>query len=599
MTACILVTFGALAAGTAGSATTHAAERAAAAQSNRNLAGAQVVQQRSGANRARALNGPRAVRPSRPAGTVVVDNCDDSGVGSLRQALADAVDGDEIDLTALTCGMITLSSGRLVSEASVTMNGPGAEQLTIDGNGQDLVLKHSAAELAINDLSLANGNYADGFGGCVYAAGNVILTNSRVTGCVAGDGSNEGAYGAGIDVVGNVQLVNSTVSGNTASATTRLFGGGIYAGGAAYITYGSVVSGNSGTVSAVDSTARGGGVFSTGPTVLYINGLVADNLADSPLGTAYGGGIHANGGVVAASSTISGNTAHAGTKWSYGGGIQAGDDFGAIPGDIILIASTLSGNSVSADCTSCFIQGGGAHAFGSVSAKYSTIRDNAVALGGDSSGTARGGGLATFYAPESDGVVGLQSSTVSGNSATSPNGVGYGGGVAPLQSNVVAYNSTVAFNSASTQGGGIAASNYANVGSGETVMASTIVANNQAPAGADIDSIASVSGPLAVIGDHNLVQVVGVDVTVPGDTLGTDPALLPLANNGGPTATHAVPACSPAIDAGSNPQTVESDQRGTPYVREFGASADIGAFELQPDADRIFGDGFESQPGCI
>ena len=64
-----------------------------------------------------------------------------------------------------------------------------------------------------------------------------------------------------------------------------------------------------------------------------------------------------------------------------------------------------------------------------------------------------------------------------------------------------------------------------------------------------------------------------------------DPTLV---DNGGSTLTHALVAGSPAIDAGSNPLGLTSDQRG--LDREFDgdengtAIADIGAFELQPVA---------------
>ena len=68
----------------------------------------------------------------------------------------------------------------------------------------------------------------------------------------------------------------------------------------------------------------------------------------------------------------------------------------------------------------------------------------------------------------------------------------------------------------------------------------------------------------------------------------------PLADNGGPTLTHALLTGSPAIDAGSNPANLATDQRGgTLRSRVSGAAADIGAFETQPPADAIFADGFD------
>ena len=61
---------------------------------------------------------------------------------------------------------------------------------------------------------------------------------------------------------------------------------------------------------------------------------------------------------------------------------------------------------------------------------------------------------------------------------------------------------------------------------------------------------------------------------------GANPLLGPLANNGGPTLTHALLAGSPAINAGINPLALAFDQRGTGFARSSGVT-DIGAFEVQ------------------
>ncbi|HEX7769169.1 MAG TPA: choice-of-anchor Q domain-containing protein, partial [Dokdonella sp.] len=76
-----------------------------------------------------------------------------------------------------------------------------------------------------------------------------------------------------------------------------------------------------------------------------------------------------------------------------------------------------------------------------------------------------------------------------------------------------------------------------------------------------------------------------------------DPALLPLADNGGLTRTYALGPASCAIDAGNpeNTQSTEYDQRSFPYLRNIGAAPDIGAYERQAPGDAIFGDGFETQ----
>jgi hypothetical protein len=68
-------------------------------------------------------------------------------------------------------------------------------------------------------------------------------------------------------------------------------------------------------------------------------------------------------------------------------------------------------------------------------------------------------------------------------------------------------------------------------------------------------------------------------LTGPGDLNNTNPLLGPLANNGGPTQTHALLAGSPAIDAAGGCPPPATDQRGV--VRPQGSACDIGSFEFQ------------------
>src|SRR6478735_7989246 len=77
---------------------------------------------------------------STQAATITVTNTNDSGAGSLRQALADAVDGDTINFNSSLNGeTITLTSGQLVVDKSVAINGPGAPNLAVNGNAADRV----------------------------------------------------------------------------------------------------------------------------------------------------------------------------------------------------------------------------------------------------------------------------------------------------------------------------------------------------------------------------------------------------------------------------------------------------------------------------
>src|SRR5437870_13696702 len=67
------------------------------------------------------------------ASIIPVTNTNDSGAGSLRQALAIANNGDTIDATGIS-GAISLTSGELLVDRSVTINGAGAVVLAVDGD---------------------------------------------------------------------------------------------------------------------------------------------------------------------------------------------------------------------------------------------------------------------------------------------------------------------------------------------------------------------------------------------------------------------------------------------------------------------------------
>ena len=78
----------------------------------------------------------RPYTPHRPAGTIAVTSCDDSGPGTLREAFTTAVTGDLIDLTTLGCSTISLTTGALVTSVDdLTVQGPGAAALAIDAGG--------------------------------------------------------------------------------------------------------------------------------------------------------------------------------------------------------------------------------------------------------------------------------------------------------------------------------------------------------------------------------------------------------------------------------------------------------------------------------
>ena len=101
------------------------------------------------------------------AATFTVTNTDDSGPGSLRQAILDANAAGTDDVISFDAGVfsypqnITLTSGQLVAEGngSLTINGPGANLLTISGNNASRVFNVSgvntptAANVTLNNLT--------------------------------------------------------------------------------------------------------------------------------------------------------------------------------------------------------------------------------------------------------------------------------------------------------------------------------------------------------------------------------------------------------------------------------------------------------------
>jgi hypothetical protein len=176
-----------------------------------------------------------------------------------------------------------------------------------------------------------------------------------------------------------------------------------------------------------------------------------------------------------------------------------------------------------------------------------------------------------------DGRLTVSNSTLSGNTA------GIGGGIdSEGNSPVTLTNVTLTANRAEI-GGGLAVFTAA-----RPLLHNTLIAGNfRRPTGT---APGDVWGPLDPRGDNNLIgdgtDMTGLQNGVHGNQVGTadnpiDPRLGPLADNGGPTLTHALLPDSPAIDAGNNAYATDFDQRGEGFPRIAGGIIDIGAFEFQ------------------
>lgn len=260
-------------------------------------------------------------------------------------------------------------------------------------------------------------------------------------------------------------------------------------------------------------------------------------------------------------------------------------------GELKLSGSTVSGftsgvgvDDGSARIEASAIQGNSEGVFGF---KSFTRIHNSTISGNDEFG----GASFSYYAGAA-----ITKSAITGNTAVDSDGAGprraYGGGVSsPYMSSVRIVNSTVSGNAAvgpASRGGGVygrveieastITANTAEEGgglfvdpafdSGPITVEGSIVAGNSAAAGPDCAG----STPVTSLG-HNLFGV-ACGETQPTDIVGVNPLLGPLADNGGPTRTHALLDGSPAIAAGAD-IGLKTDQRG----ERRGNPPDIGSFE--------------------
>lgn len=486
--------------------------------------------------------------------------------GSVQNGVDVAAANGTVNVAA---GTFTEATEISISRA-VIISGAGQTSTVLDGQGTHRVLNNtSAGTLTLENLTVQNGS-TTGDGGGFFSSGAVTLNNTTVSGNSAGD------RGGGFRSNGAVTLNNATVSGNSAADN----GGGIYNRNGTITLNNATVSGNS-------SNRYGGGIH-TRNAIVVTNSNVSGNSA-----LRNGGGLYSRGGnITVTNSTVSGNSSNRNT-----GGIWARNS------SITLTDSTVSGNSARRSAAGTYSSrltvtnstvsgntagdlGGGLYATGSTTVTNSTISGNtAVNKGGgmyfrntltitnstiSGNSSNRGGGIYS----RGGGVATLTNSTVSGNSANNN-----GGGIFNRGRNggtLVLSNVTIAFNTANNVGGGV----FRN--GGTINIDNSIIANNL-----DGGSAPDISGNLSssAITNSLIQDVTGISAGAPtngidGNIVGQDPLLAPLANNGGPTQTHALLAGSPAINASDPATATATDQRGIAAVN----IRDIGAFEFSPTA---------------
>ena len=233
-----------------------------------------------------------------PAATWTVSNVQDSGPGSLRQAIleANAAPGtDVIQITAV--GLITLLSPLPVITEAVSIQGPGAALLAVDGGNTWRVLAATAVSLTLTDLTIQHGRPLTGEGGGLWTTGALTLRGVNILSNTAPTQGGGAAVGGSLymeggrvannrsvgGIGGGVQAEQAVISGTYfISNTAPGQGGGAALGAFSYVSDGRFSANRS-------LNAHGGGLYAAGPITLT-NMVFQDNSARSD-----GGGVLAFG----------------------------------------------------------------------------------------------------------------------------------------------------------------------------------------------------------------------------------------------------------------------------------------------------------------
>src|SRR6516225_6276070 len=161
-----------------------------------------------------------------------VMNLNDSGFGSLRQAILDTPAGGTVDFQPGLTGTITLTSDQLVVNNNLTIAGPGASLITVSG-GDILrvfsIASNSLATVTISGLTISHGHGTSG-GGILNGVGTLTVTDSVVSNNHASSPIlTDNSFGGGIENTGTLTIMDSVISNNGVSSPLPrgVSGGGI------------------------------------------------------------------------------------------------------------------------------------------------------------------------------------------------------------------------------------------------------------------------------------------------------------------------------------------------------------------------------------
>lgn len=505
---------------------------------------------------------------------------DAAGQCTLRAALeeADAAPSDSTVHIAVPAGSYALTLGSLTLGSapvplSITVTGAGATATVIQATGKFRVMTVTGYHTTglLKNLELTGGKAGpNSYGGGIFSQGALTLSGDWLIGNRAGAGG--GVANAG----GTLTVLHSTVENNNGGG---FGGGGIQNGGPKNVP-GTVIV-RSSTISGNVTSNEGGGIFSgqngvppaPGRAAVAVRRLCAmPRCAPPSLPSGAGLVLHVTGTVLSHN------------RGSNGGGAIAAE------GTATLTGSTVTGNTAAAAI------GGGVFNVGTIT--DSTISGNTAAAGGgveDYPGlviTITDSTLAGNHAAANGGAldinqqINLVRSTLAGNTAGGKVFAGQGAAAVLNGATLVVSDSTIAGSTTKPPGGG----SIYNFGGSLTLLFATLSGSQGLISGSGFGTATGTilagaapncAASLHETAGYNLSTDASCGLSRKTDLVGVNPMLGPLADNGGPTMTQALPRSSPAVDAGGVPSASScpaTDQRGE--SRPWGPACDIGAFEL-------------------
>ncbi len=523
--------------------------------------------------------------------TLTVRNNNDSGAGSLREAIATAEAGDTIKFnSSLANQTITLSSGQLDIDKDLIIDGGDAAGLTISGNNASRVffvnkvpIVNEPVNATFKNLKIADGKTdgvgEEGAGAAIRTISRSILTveNLEFENNVA-NGEGGGAIYAGSRTTTTV--LNSKFNGNKA------FGNG--ESGKSERGGGAIAVNGFGLLSISDSEFTNneginGGAINVVRTELSVeNSTFINNDSTSggvfgPDTFGYGGAIYTDGASSSREEIVPGNITIRNSRFdsNQGAGQGGGLFLFGYEGDVVTVEnSTIINNSVIEDTNNFALGGGIRHGSNSELIVTNSVFANNSAIGG------QGGGL------WSDSATDIVNTTFSGNKAlSSDNNAGLGGAITLANKGKPSRitNVTVAFNTAEFQGGGIWANDSA------TTLTNTVFAGNIAENdGKGFNVFHNTNFEFQDGGGNLDFNALNPDDTrITANALLVDPQLEPLQEING-VLVHPLGAGSPAIDAGTNTNAPTTDQRGQQRPVDGDGNGtqiiDIGAYEFVNEA---------------